>query len=196
MENNFDFAEERERYALKQVIDRFTEDNNFTYEVKFNPPGNMNNYDLLILKYKDGKIVKRYLIESKIRFKEYDTYIIECKKIRAIKGIIKELHIENEAEIIYINFTPTKTLYWNITEMERIGKLPVTKFLMPKTTMGNKPKVPKFNIELDTNMATKLDYIFSEKNYNQYLKDNKSIKIEDKIQLNDIFGFLNKKITK
>ena len=83
MENNFNFAEERERYALKQVVDRFTEDNNFTYEVKFNPPGNMNNYDLLILKYKDGKIVKRYLIESKIRFKEYDTYIIESKKIRA-----------------------------------------------------------------------------------------------------------------
>jgi hypothetical protein len=102
------------RLALKELITANKRQNiniNFTSN-KFAV------YDAYWTFINSGKLTT-CIAEIKVRSKNYDYYIIEKKKIIALHKKRDELISQGKNVVIYyFNFTPTRTLCWNVTNFD------------------------------------------------------------------------------
>jgi hypothetical protein len=115
--NKFDFTTQEKvgRLALKELITANKRQNiniNFTYNRFAVYDAYWTFTDPL------GKLIN-CIAEIKVRSRNYDSYIIEKKKIIGLHKKRDELISQGKNVVIYyFNFTPKKTLLWNVTDFD------------------------------------------------------------------------------
>ena len=162
----------RERYSLNKIKPFLT---NGQSEVQFHTTDeySYDKYDAIINFLDQGKTIKQHIIEFKHRDTHYDILVLETKKFKSLKRHIMRPEI---TDLIYICSTPKATYLFNLSEMEKSGKLPVVKMNMNKATSESRSdKVQKTAIMLNIEDAYMvLYYTFNEQEYlNSLVKDKK-----------------------
>lgn len=150
MDNNFEVAAKKERYALKFILPKNTKYTQNQYTV-FDAYSNFNG--------------KNYIIEAKIRNSYYPELLLENSKLQNLISVADKYN----TTILYICFTPMGTFCFNISKLLISHPELFTNKLSlfcPKTSMGDNQYKYKESILLPTNLAKKYDYIYD--NYNFY----------------------------
>lgn len=168
-DDKFVEASKRERYSLKYLLPileklmpkvyQWTEyiTDIYGYDV----------YDCLWQAHIDGSTQRRYIIEVKIRDTHYDELILETKKLRDLKSKV----YDDKTQILYINITPIATYIFNLTKLEKDGKLVKNNLVANKATMVSRTdKVNKGVYFLNVSEARKIDWTFSEVEYKLSIK--------------------------
>lgn len=94
------------REALKDLVDLKLFPN---YEIHYTPESCV--YDAYFINK------KRVFIEIKVRYETYGDYMLESKKVKNIKQVIDDLYLDrSEVSVLYINFCPTSTHIWDVTD--------------------------------------------------------------------------------
>ena len=156
--DDFERREYLGREALKELQLQHT--NLFKYQLHFNNDkyGEYDAYYIII--DENQQITKRVWIEIKIRDEDYDEYILETKKLNSLIKKRKSLYLlENEVKFLYINFTPTKTIIWNVTDIDTEGK---TLKANKATSDSRTNKINKQVIYLEPSTGRVLNYIINE----------------------------------
>ena len=164
MESKFIEASKRERWCLRTILPLIKEMNpKFTWTEYITDIFGYDSYDCLLQAWKDGSVKIRYIIEVKVRTNHYDELILEKKKLNDLK---KKILDPTTTEIIYINITPKGTFLFNISRLEKEGKLITSKMIMNKSTMqSTSNKIEKGIILLDVVKARRFDFKFNEGDY-------------------------------
>lgn len=197
-ENKFVEASKKERFAFKKFIELYNLYQTDNYEIFITPYDGYESYDVMIQKYNDGTIEKRWIIEIKIRDVKgshcgyEEGFILEKRKYNKLKEIYDVDADRNE--ILYINFTSEETLVFNLTNTRLKWE---TKMMNKATMKSNFDKVNKKVALLDHNDATRYNYIFDEQQYNNHLakiereeliQKRKDICLEDRQTIEKILG--------
>jgi hypothetical protein len=127
-------------------------------------------------------IKKRVFIEIKVRHIDYPELILEKKKLVALLENKEKLFLkDDECVLLYLCFTPTRTMIWNITDMDPkdTKKLKCNKATSTSTT----DKVNKDVIYLDNEKSKEFDFVYSEKKImRNYMNDYLVPMVEKKIE--------------
>lgn len=170
---NFTNDFERSAYFERLAFSNFMKESNIfgvgNWEIKPTPYSGLEPYDILAIRYNnDGSIIKRLIIELKIRDRDFTDsgWVFETKKYKSMKAI-QDMDPDNN-RIVYINFTPTNTLLWKIDDI--IGRYKAVKKEMNKATMDSRDnKINKSTYLLSTDDAYIFNYVWSESQYHQLL---------------------------
>ena len=162
--------------------------NIFKEELKMTP-FQYESYDSYYIKFNHEtmKQEKIYFIEIKCRTKDYDSegFTLETSKYKKLETARENLYLtKEEVNYLYINFTPTKTLIWNITNVKDYN-LPIVYKDMNKTTVISKTdKKPKPQWLLPTSSAKILPFVMKENDVIQKYHFNSWVipKVEQKIK--------------
>lgn len=148
--NNFQKREYLGRQAVKEL--KQLHPDKFKYDLE-ETGDTFSPYDMYY--YTEDKKV---LLEVKIRDKDFDTFILEVKKLEALQKIKSESN--EEIVLLYLNFTPTKTIIWNITNIDSSNSKTI---IANKTTeISRNCKVEKEVIYLNPKDGYILDYVLDE----------------------------------
>lgn len=158
--NPFEEKEYIGRESLKDLISLFPEkfknvDMKYTEDYYC-------SYDAFFFDYDENySIKKRTFVEIKCRDQVYPDYILETKKYNAIKKIAeKELYLKpEEYRIIYINFTPKGTYFWNISDMS--SQRPHKGHYNRATAKSKTNKVDKMVYDMDPEKGKFINYIYN-----------------------------------
>ena len=191
----FENAENIERDALLKCKDvlykqlNIIEDNDTDVYIIISPPGSKDIYDALINVYKYGQKYRSFIIEVKVRNKEYNSLLLEKKKYDSLlkKQIEQRSFGFLDTKILYLNFTPKATYLFKISkhaDYEWI-KGEDNKY----SVMKERGKVIKSKTYLETTAGDKLEYV-----YNYVLGENKLVerKLENQERVRCIFASLYK----
>ncbi len=164
MKNNQRFIEssKRERYSLQQIetILRQGKESLVYYTDIFK----YDTYDALYQFTIDGSPKKTWIIEAKIREKQYNEMLLETKKFKDLKNKI----LTDYTDIIYVNFLPDGTYVWNLTKLEKTDPdifRHITYKVMNKSTMGDQTLKNKPGYYLPKSKAKRIDFIYNEQEY-------------------------------
>lgn len=139
-----------------------------------------SSYDSFYFRTDDnGSIIKRVKIELKIRDRDFDEFILEKKKLKSIRKECGAYLNDNEYSILYINFTPTQTILWDVSDINEDDS---SKLVANKATSVNRiDKISKDVIMLSPDDGIKLKYILNERELIDNYKK-KRIKVMTKSQ--------------
>ena len=147
------------REALKEIKQLYP--NYFKYELHFTL-GKYDDYDsFYFIIDENQQIVKRVWIEIKVRNRDFDNYILEKKKLKQLIKKRKDMFFKNEeVSFLYISFTPSDTIIWDITNIDPDK---TEKMVMNKTTCESTTnKINKDIILLDPKDGKILNYRINE----------------------------------
>lgn len=177
------FTELRERFCINKLFETFNKKfgyKRFEFSTTLTNSGTV--YDGILKVYdKNGIVIGYSIIEVKVREDSYSNYFLEKKKKdNLLKEKIKfdeQLRVIGEkikCDILYINFTNTSTLIWDITYLEEIGKLKRgTRLEMNNITIENNNKKKLKSVYLleiyDGKFIT--DFIFENKKFKYYYEE-------------------------
>jgi hypothetical protein len=169
-------ASKRERFSLSKIIPTMIK-NIKEYYVYYSDEFKYECWDLQLYLSKDGIIYKKFIVEAKIRDVDYDSLMLESKKLKDLKSIkkrwIKEgITNEGETDILYICFTPSGTYVYNISKLIEIDAecLKHIQYIeCPKQTCGDTTEINKPVYFLTKDLAKKIDFIFNENDYQKSL---------------------------
>lgn len=118
-------------------------------------------YDgLLHIKDENGFIIKRIIIEAKVRTADYQSYFLECQKYENLKKM-QENH--SDYLIWYVNFTPSGT---HIFDLDSITLGPVKKIEMNSQTFKSRSKKrEKAVFTLDIKYSARINYKYEKNPY-------------------------------
>jgi hypothetical protein len=182
--NDFEKAAYMERIAFRNFIKLYNLFQGEGYDIDIRPYEGQDVYDVLVSKHNDGSIYKRYIIELKIRDKDFDNegYVYETKKHKSLTNI-KNLDPDNN-EILYINFTPNGTYIWFIDRI--IGNYQSIKKEMNKATMNSRSdKSNKTTYLLLPKDAKHYQYRWDIKQFNADVEAKKQKEVKVKQRLSD-----------
>lgn len=157
--NKFEEEEFYGRQALLELQRLYP--NYFKYEIHFSTDSYSTFDAYWIILDENMSIKKRIIVEIKQRSEDYDEMILESKKYQALLKYREDLYLsKEEMSILYANFTPTKTIIWNLDEIEvKIDTLKAN-----KTTVDSKTrKVNKGVIYLTPESGIVLPYVLNKK---------------------------------
>ena len=133
--NRYEEEEFYGREALKELQRLYPF--HFKYDLYFNTD-EYGCYDCLffILDEKTLNIKKRVLIEIKQRSEDYDEMILESKKYNSLLKYRENLGFNKDEMVLwYLNFTPTKTIIWDLDKIDaKIDVLKANKATVDSTT--------------------------------------------------------------
>lgn len=190
-ENNFERFEWLGREALKEL--KLLYPNTFKFEITYTEY-KYETYDAFFIIYdkETHKLIKRVFIEIKYRQENYDTWMLEKKKVKQLKDKMKELSLfDGEFSHYYLVFTPKTTYMWDITNIQPEDckdKL----YANVATAISTSNKRNKFCKLLEIKEAKEFKYVLDEKRIESKWAESYVIpKIEKKIKepgfnLNDI----------
>lgn len=195
--NDFERSAYYERLAFENFIHNYKLFNDKDkWDILITPYYADDVYDVMITKHEKGSVIKRYIIELKIREKSFDDegYVYETKKHNSLTKI-KNIDPEHN-QILYINFTPNGTYVWNIDECLKEYK-PIKKEMNKATMTSRDDKSNKSTYLLLPVSAKKYEYRWDIGQYNKEVEIEKQKKIKEKENLKAnmcLFDFLIKKI--
>ena len=150
-------------------------------------------YDgILIIKDKlTTKIKGFYLVEAKVRNKDFNELYFEKAKYETLKRYKRQLdtylkanYSDHTIAMMYINFTPTATFLFDISTIAENKLLPkLDKIEMNYCTVNSTShKIEKDVFNLDTNLAIKYKYKFDPNVYMTYLNEKqKELKLHKEV---------------
>ena len=193
--NDFEKAAYMERIAFKNFIKLYNLFEGDNFDIDIRPYEGNDKYDVLISKHNDGSIYKRYIIELKIRDKDFDSegYVYETKKHKSLMDI-KNLDGDNN-EILYINFTPNGTYIWFIDRIIANYK-PIRKKMNKATMNSRSDKSNKGTYLLLPKDAKKYEYRWDIRQFNEKIEEEKRKELKKQSKLNeekDIWFYLTGK---
>jgi hypothetical protein len=154
--NNYERDEWLGRQALKKLQSLYP--NALKHRIHFTELA-YDCFDAYIHITTNYVVTKYIFIEIKIRKTAYPDYILEKKKSDSLNAFIKRNHLNaDEYQLLYVNFTPSGTYFWDITTVST----PLTTLSCPSTTSTTGHKVDKRNYMLPTNAAKRFDFIYNE----------------------------------
>ena len=111
-------------------------------------------YDCLVtVKSYDGFIVKKFIVEVKVRKDDWPSYFLEQYKLKQLKALAKE---HPEYEILYINFTPSECLIYNLSTI-KLPKLEKREMSYKTFKNDGKTKIKKI-YNLDKSLAKRIKF--------------------------------------
>lgn len=130
-----------ERLFLRKIIPQIV-NTKHDYNHFLTDPEGIDIYDgyITIFEKESGNVLKRLMLEIKIREVDYDTLLFEKKKYLNLKRKAEE----SMATILYICVTPAGTYIFNISKLEKEGDgfkfvtVPCNKSTVEKTGKINK----------------------------------------------------------
>ena len=184
LNKKFIAAGRKERYALTNFFHYMTNrSRDYEYSFAPTPEDEIIGYDgILTIKYKmTGNICGYYLVETKIRERDFDTLQFDKQKLNTLKRnkkskdkYFKTNYSDHTIGIMYVNHTPSGTYLFDILTILDNKLLPkVTKNLCNKTTVNSREeKVEKDVYMMPKELATKYRYVYCEKEYQLSLLEN------------------------
>lgn len=184
--NKFDEEEYFGRQGLNELKELYP--NYFKYELHFTTDS-YSTYDAYwVILDENLSIKKRVIVEIKQRTEDYPEFILESKKYNALLKYRQDLFLtKDEMKILYINFTPSKTIIWDIDNV----KIEIKTLKANKTTVDSRTnKINKGVIYLTTESGKVLPYILNRDNILKKQKINKIVETKTKELKNDLFKAL------
>lgn len=178
-------AGEQERYSIAKFFNQLNEDSiKHSFKVIMSDSNRSIGYDAMVL-VKDkltGESIKWIMLEAKVRSTEFDNWFLELKKLNTLKRDrkykIEKEYINLPIQIMYINFTPNKTLLWNLSKLEKdksLGEL-VRREMNEVTVQSTTKKTKKQVYLLEEDMGIVFDFKYNAENHIEELKEEIVIK--------------------
>ena len=174
MEDRFLMSSTKERLAFAQMKKQLNLFNDC--QIYLTPAEGKEVYDGSMIKMDDGSKVKSYIMEFKVRNfhldMEREGFFLEVKKLDSLKKIQKKWKKElvEDYDILYFSFTEHYTVCWNLSSLERDGKLNKENRLMNKATMNSTTdKIDKGVYLLKIEDGKKIPFKWDEIYYKQYI---------------------------
>lgn len=145
-----------ERIILKEIIKQLYDKNRIDIQYYFTDVEGVDIYDgyVMVFEKGTGSIIRRHLIEIKIRDTHYNELLLEKKKLTNLK----EKANESGASVIYISCTPEGSFVYNLTKLETEKEFDwVTEQHNKTTTDKSQGKINKTVTYLSTQLAKKID---------------------------------------
>lgn len=153
---------EQERHHLTTLISILQAQRpNYQFDLIPSPLNRAVPYDGLVhIKDENGFVVKKLIIEAKVRTADYPTYFLEKQKYDNLKKL-QSAH--NDYLIWYINFTPSGT---HIFDLDSIDLGPVKKIEMNAQTFKSRSnKRTKAVFTLDIKESARINYQYNKNPY-------------------------------
>lgn len=174
----------------------FKSDENYSYRIHSKMGNSYSPYDIHIVKFdKNDKFVKSYFIEVKVRFESYPTYMLEKSKVNSFKKIKAELY-GDEADFLYLNFTPDGAFFWSLNNLIDDDKVEYDKINCNISSVENKGKRKKSVLFFSKEEGKRFNYIFSMMDYNKKVRDEEEQKKKNKLVSKHSFTELFDKLKK
>ena len=149
---------ERERIMLDLLFSQIYNKGNLQDNIYHTPADSKEPYDSVVCRFKDGIINVNHIWEAKIRDANYNEILFEQIKYESLKKISKSYSEACGSEIFYVSTHPDGTYVFNITNIEKQGKLIWIKQEHSKSTVEKwKGKIEKSLIYLPIEWAKKVD---------------------------------------
>lgn len=184
-EHKMYLAGEQERYSIAKFFNQLNEESNkHQFKVFMSDSNRSVGYDAMVL-VKDkltGESIKWILLEAKVRSTEFDNWFLELKKLNTLKRErrfkIEKEYVTLPIQIMYINFTPNKTVLWNLSRLERDNKLGelVRREMNAVTVQSTTNKTKKQVYLLEEDMGIIFDFKYNAENHIEELKEEIVIK--------------------
>lgn len=141
------FAEksEKERMALKEFLPTVLLNTDIIiYEFYYTDSRDYSHYDCLVRKYENARLHSTFIFEAKIHEADDDVLLLDKEKLDTLKDEIKEAN----TYLFYANFTPKRTVIFNLLPLERRGNIEYAE------------EEGMMMAHLDVNDGTEYDYVF------------------------------------
>lgn len=178
-------AGEQERYSIANFFNQLNEESiKHSFKVFMSDSNKKVGYDAMVL-VKDkltGESIKWIMLEAKVRSEEFDNWFLELKKLNTLKRErrfkIEKEYVTLPIQIMYINFTPNKTVLWNLSRLEKDKKLGelVRREMNAVTVQSTTNKTKKQVYLLEEDMGIIFDFKYNAENHIEELKEEISIK--------------------
>jgi hypothetical protein len=156
-EQEFLRKSERERIMLDLLFAKIYNKGKTQDNIYHTPADGRDEYDSVVCRFLNGTINKNHIWEAKIRDTNYSDILFEKKKYQSLKKVA-EKYSGAECDIFYVSTHPDGTYVFNITEIEKAGKIEWIKQEHNKSTvMKHLGKVMKDIIYLPIDLAKKVD---------------------------------------
>ena len=123
----------RERIMLDILFSRIYNKNEFQDNIHHTPADSKEPYDSIVCRF-DGTIKQNHIWEAKIRDANYTEILFEKIKYESLKKIAKRYE-GAPSDIFYVSTHPNGTYIFNITKIEKEGKLEWIKQQHNKSTV-------------------------------------------------------------
>jgi hypothetical protein len=149
---------ERERIMLNIVFSKIYNKNEYQDNIHHTPADSKEPYDSVVCRFLNGIIKKNHIWEAKIRDANYNEILFEKIKYNSLKKISKRYEEGATTDIFYISTHPNGTYVFNITHIEKEGKLEWIKQEHNRSTVEKwRGKVEKELIYLPIELAKFID---------------------------------------
>jgi len=156
-EQEFLKKSERERIMLDLLFAKIYNKGATQDNIYHTPADGRDEYDSVVCRFLNGIINKNHIWEAKIRDANYPDILFERKKYQSLKKIA-EKYSGADCDIFYVSTHPDGTYVFNITEIEKSGKLEWIKQEHNKSTvMKHLGKIVKDVTYLPIDLAKKVD---------------------------------------
>ena len=157
-QRDYQIKSEKERIALKELLPTFFDKYNWTYYLT--PVDGYDIYDAYVMIFNEGgSIIKRIIIECKVRDAFYDKLMLESKKYNDLKNKAK-----NGEEIFYLSVTTAGSYLFNLSSINE-GTDWKREMHWKSTTDKSLGKIEKKVTYLDVESAKKRDLSTDKVNY-------------------------------
>lgn len=148
---------ERERIMMNIVFSKIYNKNDYQDNIHHTPADSKETYDSIVCRFLNGRITKNHIWEAKIRDANYNEILFEKIKYNSLKKVAQRYE-GAECDIFYISTHPNGTYIFNITKIEKEGKLEWIKQEHNRSTVEKwKGKVMKEIAYLPTSLAKFID---------------------------------------
>lgn len=114
---------ERERIMLDLLFIKIYNKGETQDNIYHTPADSKEPYDSVVCRFKEGIINRNHIWEAKIRDTNYNEILFEKIKYESLKKIAKRYSEACDSDIFYVSTHPNGTYVFNITNIEKEGKL-------------------------------------------------------------------------
>lgn len=114
---------QRERIMLDLLFSKIYNKGEFQDNIYHTPADSKEPYDSVVCRFKNGIISKNHIWEAKIRDTNYSEILFEKIKYESLKKVSKRYSEACDCNIFYVSTHPNGTYVFNITNIEKEGKL-------------------------------------------------------------------------
>ena len=148
---------ERERIMMNIVFSKIYNKGQYQDNIHHTPADSKETYDSVVCRFLNGSIKKNHIWEAKIRDANYNEILFEKIKYNSLKKVAQRYE-GAESDIFYISTHPDGTYIFNITNIEKEGKLQWIKQEHNKSTVEKwRGKVMKELVYLPIELAKFID---------------------------------------
>lgn len=201
-QSDFNEKSRRERYALRQIIPLHFKDNpKYDKDIQYSIIESGSKWDAIVTYSIDGSVVKRYIIECKIRTKHHsdddDGMIIGKQKYKDLKKVVWD----DITQIVFVCVSPLGSYIFNLSQLEAQDKL-ISKTIFARKYSSipegpDNPRINKYNWAMISSLCINhFDWVWDEEGYKQTItqivKENNMEKVKHDLYF-DLFdeGYRN-----